>query len=206
MRSTNNLKHVLAMMLTIMALLATPADAQAQRGKGGGGGGAKARPSAPAANGGARPTINGGSQKSPARASAPQTNRNAGGDRGTDNGAGDRKPGGDRGGSGSVGDRKPGGGNNSNTRGDVNIGSGNTNVNVNVNNSHNTTVRRNTNVQYKPSALPLRWSQLLLLSPLSLPPLSSILLGTGMASVGILRGHHGHHGDHREREQPTVPL
>lgn len=183
--------------ITLITLLAAPHAAHAQRTAHRGGGGATARPSggaaakpagggqrnqfagtpaaAPAQNT-ARPTINGGSQRSPDRPSAAGTrpssgngvgnDRPGGGSTGGNANLGDRKPGGNNGkGDGTLGDRKPdgnggrgdgrpgdrkpgGGGNNSNNRGDVNIGSGNTNVNINVDNSRNTTVRRNTNVHY----------------------------------------------------------
>lgn len=103
---------------------------------GGMGGGGRSMPSHVPAS---RPSINGGAQRSPSRTAPSRpsntTDRggnlkgNAGGDRNTNVKGGDR---------------------NTNIKGGnkTNINSGNTNVNINVNNSHNTTVRRNTNVHY----------------------------------------------------------
>lgn len=120
------------------------------------GGGGRAVPSGgsrpqPASKPAARPTINGGAQRSPTRTTPAVNKGGTGGNLGagqakTNAGSGDRR-------SGNI---NVGSGDRTNIRGGdkVNIGSGNTTVNINVdnshhvNNSHNTTVRRNNNIHY----------------------------------------------------------
>ena len=75
-----------------------------------------------------------------------------------------------------------------NSRGDVNINIDNS-KDVRIHNERNTQVRHNNiNSYHNP---PYRWggNRLLLLSSLSLSSLSSFLLGTGLASMGILCSH-----------------
>jgi hypothetical protein len=144
------LRAAIAVATAIAYLTMSTGEVMAQRMGHGGGGGARG-------GGGGRSASAGHSASRPSSSS--QNRQAQGSDRATINGGnqrGDRsaKPGGGGSGTRDVSGNKPGN-NNSGNRNNVNngggrnnINGGNTNVNININNSHNTTVRRNTNMHY----------------------------------------------------------